>query len=51
MQYYIITYYNIMGAAGILPATIRNGKLWFLFGKENKYEKSAPGFSDFGGGG
>ena len=36
--------------AGILPATIRNGKLWFLFGKENQYEKSAPGFSDFGGG-
>ena len=37
--------------AGILPVTIRNGKLWFLFGKENKNEKSAPGFSDFGGGG
>ena len=36
--------------AGILPTTIRNGKLWFLFGKENKFEKSAPGFSDFGGG-
>lgn len=36
--------------AGILPATIRNGKLWFLFGKENQFEKSAPGFSDFGGG-
>jgi len=36
--------------AGILPATIYNGKLYFLFGKENKYEKSAPGFSDFGGG-
>lgn len=40
-----------MGGAGILPTTIRNGKLYFLFGKENKYEKSAPGFSDFGGGG
>jgi 8-oxo-dGTP pyrophosphatase MutT (NUDIX family) len=37
--------------AGILPTTIRNGKIYFLFGKENKYEKSAPGFSDFGGGG
>ncbi len=37
--------------AGILPTTIKNGKLCFLFGKENKYEKSAPGFSDFGGGG
>ena len=36
--------------AGILPTTIRNGKLWFLFGKENQFEKSAPGFSDFGGG-
>lgn len=36
--------------AGILPATMRNGKLWFLFGKENKFESSAPGFSDFGGG-
>jgi transcription termination factor NusB len=35
--------------AGILP-TIHNGKLYFLFGKENKYEDSAPGFSDFGGG-
>ena len=39
-----------MGGAGILPTTIRNGKLWFLFGKENQFEKSAPGFSDFGGG-
>ena len=39
----------IMGA-GILPTTIHNGKLYFLFGKENKYETSAPGFSDFGGG-
>jgi 8-oxo-dGTP pyrophosphatase MutT (NUDIX family) len=36
--------------AGILPTTIYNGKLYFLFGKENKFEKSAPGFSDFGGG-
>jgi 8-oxo-dGTP pyrophosphatase MutT (NUDIX family) len=36
--------------AGILPTTIYNGKLYFLFGKENKYEDSAPGFSDFGGG-
>jgi hypothetical protein len=24
--------------------------LYFLFGKENKYEDTAPGFSDFGGG-
>jgi len=36
--------------AGILPTTIYNGKLYFLFGKESKYEDSAPGFSDFGGG-
>lgn len=36
--------------AGILPTTIHNGKLYFLFGKENKYEDSADGYSDFGGG-
>jgi len=36
--------------AGILPTTIHDGKLYFLFGKEGKYEDSAPGFSDFGGG-
>jgi 8-oxo-dGTP pyrophosphatase MutT (NUDIX family) len=36
--------------AGILPTTIHNNKLYFLFGKENKYESSAPGYSDFGGG-
>jgi 8-oxo-dGTP pyrophosphatase MutT (NUDIX family) len=36
--------------AGILPTTIHNNKLYFLFGKENKFEQSAPGFSDFGGG-
>lgn len=36
--------------AGILPTTIHNDKLYFLFGKENKYEDSAAGFSDFGGG-
>jgi len=36
--------------AGILPTAIYNNKLYFLFGKENKYEDSAPGFSDFGGG-
>lgn len=36
--------------AGILPTSIHNGKLYFLFGKENQYEKSASGFSDFGGG-
>jgi 8-oxo-dGTP pyrophosphatase MutT (NUDIX family) len=36
--------------AGILPTTIHDGKLYFLFGKEGKFEDSAPGFSDFGGG-
>jgi 8-oxo-dGTP pyrophosphatase MutT (NUDIX family) len=36
--------------AGILPTAIHKNKLYFLFGKENKYEDSAPGFSDFGGG-
>jgi len=35
--------------AGILPATIKKGKIYFLFGKENKYADT-PGFSDFGGG-
>ena len=35
---------------GILPTAIHNNKLYFLFGKENKYEDSAEGFSDFGGG-
>ena len=36
--------------AGILPTTIHKNKLYFLFGKESKYEDTAPGFSDFGGG-
>lgn len=36
--------------AGILPTTIYNNKIYFLFGKENQYEDSASGFSDFGGG-
>lgn len=38
-----------MVAASILPITIHNNKLYFLFGKENPYEKSAKGWSDFGG--
>jgi hypothetical protein len=38
-----------MGGSGILPTTIHNGKLCFLFGKENKYADT-PGWSDFGGG-
>ena len=36
--------------AGVLPTTIYHDQIYFLFGKENKYEKSAHGFSDFGGG-
>ena len=35
--------------AGILPVSLHNGKLYFLFGKENKYADT-PGWSDFGGG-
>ena len=35
--------------AGILPVTLHNGKIYFLFGKENKYADT-PGWSDFGGG-
>ena len=34
---------------GILPTTIYQGKIYFLFGKENKYADT-PGFSDIGGG-
>ena len=39
-----------MTGASILPVTVHNGKLLFLFGKENPKENSAKGFSDFGGG-
>lgn len=35
--------------AGILPVSMHKGKLYFLFGKENKYADT-PGWSDFGGG-
>jgi hypothetical protein len=38
-----------MVAAGFLPVSIRNNKLFFLFGKECNSD-SAPGYSDFGGG-
>jgi len=34
---------------GILPATLHNNKVYFLFGKENRYADT-PGWSDFGGG-
>jgi 8-oxo-dGTP pyrophosphatase MutT (NUDIX family) len=39
-----------MVAGSILPVTIHNDKLYFLFGKENPLEASAKGWSDFGGG-
>ena len=39
-----------MPGSSILPVAIHKGKLYFLFGKENSLEDSAPGFSDFGGG-
>ena len=35
--------------AGILLTSIHAGKLYFLFGKENRYADT-PGFSDIGGG-
>ena len=38
-----------MVAASILPVALHKGKIYFLFGKENEMEDSAPGFSDFGG--
>ena len=38
-----------MVGSSILPVTIYKNKLYFLFGKENPNEKSAPGWSDFGG--
>jgi len=39
-----------MVAGSILPVALVNNELYFLFGKENKYEDSAKGWSDFGGG-
>lgn len=39
-----------MTAASVLPVTIYQGKLYFLFGLENEFEDSAKGYSDFGGG-
>jgi hypothetical protein len=37
-----------MGAS-ILPVTLHNGKIYFLFGKERNIDEN-PGWSDFGGG-
>lgn len=39
-----------MVAGSILPITIHNNELYFLFGKENPMEDSSKGWSDFGGG-
>jgi len=39
-----------MPGSSILPVALHQGKLYFLFGKENPMEDSARGFSDFGGG-
>lgn len=39
-----------MPGSSILPVAIHKNKLFFLLGKENSLEESAPGFSDFGGG-
>jgi 8-oxo-dGTP pyrophosphatase MutT (NUDIX family) len=38
-----------MVGVGVLPACIKDNQVYFLFGKENKYNDT-PGFSDFGGG-
>jgi 8-oxo-dGTP pyrophosphatase MutT (NUDIX family) len=39
-----------MVAGSLLPVALHQGKLYFLFGKENPMEDSAKGWSDFGGG-
>ena len=39
-----------MPAGSILPVAIHHRELYFLFGKENPFEDSAKGWSDFGGG-
>jgi hypothetical protein len=39
-----------MTGSGILPVSIINNKLFFLFGKESITEDTAKGFSDFAGG-
>jgi len=38
-----------MGGSGILPTCIHKNKLYFLFGKEHRYNDT-PGWCDFGGG-
>ena len=46
----LLTCLIISMGGGILPTAIYNNELYFLFGKENKYEDTAAGFADFGGG-
>lgn len=38
-----------MTGAGVLPVTIHNNKMYFLFGKEHNHDET-PGWSDFAGG-
>lgn len=38
-----------MPGSGILPVAVYKNKLYFLFGRENKYNDT-PGWCDFGGG-
>jgi len=38
-----------MVASSLLPVAFHKGNIYFLFGKENRMEDSAKGFSDFGG--
>jgi len=45
----IVIMLSLYMGAGILPVSIVNNKLHFLFGKESVYDDS-PGYSDFGGG-
>ena len=39
-----------MVGVSILPVSIHNGQLYFLFGKEQAEEYGIQGYSDFGGG-
>jgi len=44
-----LKYQVIVMGGGILPVSIKNNKLYFLFGKENELDDT-PGWADFGGG-
>jgi 8-oxo-dGTP pyrophosphatase MutT (NUDIX family) len=45
----ILSIWYMTGGA-ILPVAVHKNKLYFLMGRENKLEKSAKGWADFGGG-